>query len=202
MKNNTCIRIAPRLIKSQNMRIAFGCQARAGKDTAADYMYKKYNGEILRFADPLKDIMAYAQQRCGFEQTKDTQFLQMIGTDWARSRDPDVWIKLLIAQVKDSNTDTNTNIQTSNTNTNIQTNSNNYFVSDLRFRNEATALKRAGFTCVRIIRDDRINDRSQTHQSEVDLVNWDGWDYVIENNDTLEEFYKKLDNICHDKEIV
>ena len=195
------------------MRIAFGCQARAGKDTAADYMYKKYNGEILRFADPLKDIMAYAQQRCGFEQTKDTQFLQMIGTDWARSRDPDVWIKLLIAQIKDSNVCTITNTQTNSNNSNnsnntqtnsnnTQTNSNNYFVSDLRFRNEAIALKRAGFTCVRIIRDDRVIDRSQTHQSELDLVNWDGWDYVIENNGTLEEFYKKLDIICHDKEIV
>ena len=191
MKNNTCVRIAPRLIKSQDMRIAFGCQARTGKDTAADYMHKKYNGMILRFADPLKDIMDYAQRRCGFKQTKDTQFLQMIGTDWARGRDPDVWIKLLIAQVEDNNTDTNT-----------QTNSNNYFVSDLRFRNEAIALKHAGFTCVRIMRDDRVIDRSQTHQSEVNLVNWDGWDYVIENNGTLEEFYKKLDNICHDKEIV
>lgn len=167
-----------------SLRIAFGCQARVGKDAAADYMAAKYTGTILRFADPLKDIMAYAQQRCGFEQAKDTRFLQMVGTDWARNRDPDVWVKLLISQVEGSDSNDSTN-----------GNGGHFFVSDLRFRNEADALKRAGFTCVRIKRDDRAIDRDQTHQSEMDLIDWDGWDYVIENDGSLGDLYAKLDDL-------
>jgi len=161
------------------LRIAFGCQARVGKDAAADYMAAKHTGTILRFADPLKDIMAYAQQRCGFEYAKDPRFLQMVGTDWARHRDPDVWVKLLIAKVVNRD--------------------DNYFVSDLRFRNEAEALKRAGFVCVRVKREDRTIDRDQTHSSEIDLVDWDGWDHVIENDNTLDEFYAKLNKLVREE---
>lgn len=157
------------------LKIAFGSHARCGKDTSAEYLQSRHGGEILRFADPLKEIMAYAQSKCNFKQTKDTKFLQMVGTDWARNIDDDVWVNLLIKRADAC--------------------VGHVFVSDLRFRNEAAALSRAGFILIDVRRDNRVIDRDPTHQSENDLNDFDGWDYVIDNNGSLELLYSKLDNI-------
>jgi len=156
------------------MRIAFGCQARVGKDLAAEYMQQQHGGTILRFAGPLKDIQAYAQKVCGFDQVKDPKFLQMVGTEWARAQDEDVWVKALQRQITDEG---------------------NYFISDLRFLNEATMLQKMGFILVRIAREDRVIDRDPTHVSENELVEWDGWDIVINNNSTIDTFKECLDSI-------
>lgn len=159
------------------IKIAFGCQARVGKDTACEYLQRKYGGSILRFAAPLYDILHYAQDRCGFPRRKDVKFLQWIGTDWAREQNPNVWIDCLVRQVNDTD---------------------NVFVPDLRFRNEFDALRARGFKCVRIIRSDRPIDRAATHASEVELVDFDQsqWDAVIVNDGSIEDLYQKLDAIC------
>ena len=36
-----------------SLRIAFGCQARVGKDTACNYLREKYGGSVHHFSDPL-----------------------------------------------------------------------------------------------------------------------------------------------------
>ena len=74
------------------LRLAFGCKAGVGKSTAVDYLMQKHGGVELSFAKPLKNILLYAQQTCGFKENKDRGFLQWVGTDWARSKDENVWI--------------------------------------------------------------------------------------------------------------
>ena len=165
---------------SRVLRIAFGCQSRAGKDTAAEYLQQRHTGGIISFAGPLKDIMDYAQQVCGFKREKDTRFLQIVGTEYARAHDPNVWLNIVKRRVNDEYKDANC------------------YVSDLRFRNEAAMLRDEGFILIKINRGDRIIDRSQTHASENDLLNWDGWDHTIENNGTKEEFYEKIDKIINE----
>lgn len=154
------------------LKIAFGCQARTGKDTCCEYLKEKYGGQILRFSGNLYDILHYAQDVCGFDREKDTKFLQWIGTEWGRSKDPNVWVKSTLSKVDPS---TNT------------------YVADVRFRNEADALKKAGFTLVRVVRDDRPIDRDKNHQSEVELLEYKGWDYTIVNDGTIEELYEKIE---------
>lgn len=156
------------------LKIAFGCQARSGKDTCCDYLQKEYGGQILRFSGSLYDILHYAQETCGFEREKDTKFLQWIGTEWARQKDPDVWVKTTIGKVT----------QKSNT-----------YVADLRFENEARALKKDGFVLVKVLRDSRPIDRDSKHQSEVDLLDYNGWDYVINNNGSLKDLYLEIEKI-------
>jgi hypothetical protein len=162
------------------IRIAFGCQARVGKDTSALYLSRHLKDvKIVSFAQPLYEIMTYAQKTCGFDLAKDRKFLQWIGTEWARSIDPDIWVKLLISKIK----------QLDNTSSII--------VTDVRFVNEFEALKKEGFTMVRLIRDLCTTDSTIiTHASETSATYADlPWDYIINNNSTIENLYMQLDSL-------
>ena len=157
------------------LRIAFGCQARVGKDTACEYLKNKYGGNVYHFSDPLYDILYYAQDVCGFKRKKDVKFLQWIGTEWGRELKDTVWVDSALNRIDQSQ---------------------NCFIADLRFRNEIKELKQYGFRCVRIVRNDRPIDRNASHASEVDLADYTEWDMVINNDDSLKDFYAKLDSLC------
>lgn len=152
------------------MKIAFGFNMRVGKDEAVEYLLSKYGGNKITFADPLYEILYHTQNAFGFIREKDREFLQMIGM-WARSKDPNVFVKLALEDVNDDE---------------------NFFCNDLRFANEFSALKTSGWICVKILRKTNIISE---HQSEVELTTENNWDYVVENNGSLEEFHKKLDDI-------
>jgi hypothetical protein len=163
------------------MKIAFGYGMRVGKDTAANYMMKQVGGKKLSFAHDLYDILHYAQDKCGFKKEKDRKFLQFIGTEWARSIDTNVWIK----SVLDKSSGTG-----------------NFYVSDLRFKNEFDALKANGWTCVKIIRNDNFvkdsssSETSHISETELDSLSDHEWDHIIVNNgtdsyfDELRKLYK------------
>jgi len=159
------------------VKIAFGYKRRIGKDTSCDYLVQKYGGVKLSFAEPLYKILYFAQDICGFEQTKDRKFLQFIGTDWARTINNNVWAELLVEKVKEKKDD-------------------NIYVSDLRFKNEFNLLKEQGFVCVKIDHKDLdIEDGYLDHQSDKDLDNFDGWDYTIQNFGSLDNLYDQLDHL-------
>jgi hypothetical protein len=167
------------------MKIAFGYKAGSGKDLSVKYLIKKYGGNKISFSQPLYDILFYAQKVCGFELKKDRKFLQFIGTEWARSINPNIWIDLLI---------TNSN----------KLNNQNIYCSDVRFVNEFESLKKNGWILIKILRPNidskRIGNGEHTHVSEIELDTFkdDKWDYIIENNGTIKELYNKLDNIIDD----
>ena len=165
------------------VKIAFGYKRRVGKDTACNYLIQKYGGIKLSFAKPLYDILNFAQGVCNFEKIKDRKFLQFIGTEWARTINNDVWVDLLIDKLKVSQTSVQTSVQ-------------NIFVSDLRFHNEFKALKDHGFICIQLESNIQDNlDGYTNHQSDVDLDNFDGWDYTIKNIGNKEDFYAQLDQL-------
>jgi len=164
---------------TQFVNIAFGGQMGAGKDTAVDYLIERYDGKKISFAGPIYDILSFAQKTCNFPQEKDRGFLQYIGTEWARQKNPNVWIEKAINSVEINN---------------------NNFISDLRFINEFNSLKKNGWKCVKIIRlshleNNRVGSGTMTHPSELELNLISGWDLIIENNGSLEEFYNKLDSV-------
>jgi len=84
--------------KSPGVKIAFGCQSRVGKDTAADYLIGKHGGVKVSFATPMYKIMHFTQQALGFKQKKDPKFLQNIGT-WARNQNSEVWVEWLKTRI-------------------------------------------------------------------------------------------------------
>lgn len=163
---------------SKPLRIAFGHKARVGKDTACNYLKNKYGGTILHFSDALYDIMNYAQKKCNFPEEKDPKFLQYIGTDWARSKNNNVWIDLTLQNLKDNE---------------------NYFIGDVRFPNEIEALREHGFKCIKIVRPNRPIDRDTSHISEKALIDYSDWDYFMSNDRDIESFEMNIDDLVTNK---
>lgn len=167
------------------LRLAFGYQARVGKDTAAAYLVlRSSKGVVKSFAKAIYDIMHYAQERCGFPQEKDRHFLQYIGTQWARAKDPDVWLNVVLRE-----------IDALAPNVPI-------FITDVRFPNEFDALDARGFTMVNVRRDELVRadlgGGSKLHESETALIPYTQqgkWHITIHNDGTLAEFYNKLDEL-------
>lgn len=159
------------------LKIAFGGKMGAGKDHAAQYLQHKYGGIIMKFADPLYDIMHHAQKICNFPIEKDRKFLQYIGTEWARGKDPDVWVNNLLTRVHKIDT--------------------TVYITDLRYPNELEALKANDWVCINLIRP-HVSNREGTgsifHSSETSLPDG-GWDYIIHNTETIDNFNMRLDEI-------
>lgn len=163
------------------VKIAFGYQAGVGKNEATNLLLSKIGGIELSFAQPLYDILYFAQQTCGFPLKKDRQFLQYIGTEWARKQNENVWVDKMERSI------------TENIDKNI-------IISDVRFKNEFDFLKQNGFIMVKIIRENRdINSRIGTgdssHSSEKNLEEEGDWDYIVENNGTINIFHAKIISI-------
>jgi hypothetical protein len=158
------------------VKIAFSGKMRVGKDTAVEFLKSKTtSSDHFSFAQPIYEIMNYAQTVANIEKTKDRQFLQYIGTEWGRGKNENLWVNILLDKAKKSKKDY-------------------VFVSDVRFKNEFLSLKKDNWICIKIVKNTSITDN---HSSENDLDNIDDqkWDYIIENNDTLQVFYEKLELI-------
>tara|TARA_Y100000389_G_scaffold109509_1_gene106564 strand:- start:2071 stop:2574 length:504 start_codon:yes stop_codon:yes gene_type:complete len=162
------------------LKIAFGGVMGSGKDTCVDYLCTKYPEHTrISFAGALYDILSYAQEKCGFEKNKDRKFLQFIGTEWARNIDENVWINIVLDKdIKGIG-----------------------LLSDIRFLNEFNALKNNGWICIKVTRDNidknRVGNGDNTHSSELSIndIKDEEWDFIINNNSTLEDLYKRLDKI-------
>jgi hypothetical protein len=114
--------------------------------------------------------MHHAMDVCGFPHTKDRNFLQFVGTEWARSKDPDVWINHMEKRIENANKE------------------DHIIITDLRFPNEAEMLKRIGFKLVRVefprVNDQYISQTQSSHSSETALDNYTHWDAIVFNNGT------------------
>jgi hypothetical protein len=63
--------------------------------------------------------------------------------------------------------------------------------------NEYKALKTNGWKCIKINRTTGIDNYGSNHISETELevIKDEDWDYIIDNNGTLEDLFVKLDEI-------
>lgn len=99
------------------------------------------------------------------------EFLQRLGTEAMRDGlHKNVWVNALLS---DFNKETS-----------------KWIVTDMRFKNELSAIKKNGGITVRINRKDCVKI---DHPSETELDS-ENFDYVIENNGTLEEFEEKIND--------
>jgi hypothetical protein len=145
------------------LRIAFSGKAGSGKDYSCDHMISILGGTKMAFADALVGGCKALHHFYGLGYEKDRELLQHVG-DWARRRDENVFIRNLVDRLCLSPDD-------------------NVFVSDVRFRNEAIALRAMGFALVRINppQGKAGQEKWQVHKSEIDLDDWDGFDFSIVN---------------------
>lgn len=169
----------------------------SGKTTAGKYLVSRYNFVERSFADPLKDacktlFLFSDEQVRGTQDQKaspDPRWfncspriaLQFIGTDLLRNRldeimpglGQDIFIRHFA-------------LWYANTSCSV-------VLHDVRFKNEAIALKNLGGTIIRIKRDE-VDVVEHTHTSEMEIDEIEP-DYCIENNGGVNDLFRKIDRI-------
>jgi len=104
---------------------------------------------------------------------KQRLFLQWYGGEYRRSIDPDYWIKKVAQRIADEKPEI-------------------ALLSDVRYLNEVSFVQRYGEAvkinrlCLPLI------GMAKNHSSETSLDSFDGWDDVIQNDSSLEEFRERV----------
>ena len=160
---------------------------RVGKDTFADYLVEKYNFRKIAFADPIKNgvkilfDLSDEQLNGNLKEVIDKrwnrtprQILQEIGTDYCRKNyGEDIWIKRMKYELSKSK---DTNI----------------VISDIRFPNEAEAVREMGGYLIKIIRNNiEISDKHISEQ----LIETISFNNSIKNDGTFQEYKNKIDKL-------
>jgi len=148
--------------------IGLGNKARHGKNYLAEQialyaaMRKGQIATLYGFGDALK---ATARVMFGMRK-KDAPLLQMLGTNVYRHINPNIWIEVLQATIEEQNPSL-------------------AIIYDVRFPNEAQAIKDMGGMLVRVSRFNQDGtpfiapDRPANHPSEIALDDYDGWDFQV-----------------------
>lgn len=177
------------------MIIGFGYSAQVGKSTACDFLAKFYGFTSLAFADPLKQaaktIYGLSEEQVNgklkneidlFWQETPRQILQKVGTNGIRNgHRQDVWVKALERKLR-------------------QDLDNNWAISDVRFPDEAEMIKSMNGYVVKISGTfpEKQIIVSSNHESEIALDSYNNWDYIIENDRSLKDFYNKIEILYGD----
>jgi hypothetical protein len=161
------------------MIVGLSGKAQSGKDTVGAALVNKHEFIRVASADALKRI---AMRTFGWDGEKDARgrkFLQDLATA-VRGYDPDFWINITLKEIQRQN--------------DSERNNKNFVITDLRYTNEANSLKKAGAILIRI---EREGIELFDHESETQLDNYDGFDYLISNNDSISKLEQRVETILN-----
>lgn len=181
--------------------IGLSGKAGSGKSTAAAYLCDCYGYHEFAFAGALKEVAGLVfgftteQLHGDLKEAVDERWgvtprwcLQWLGTEVLKAKWPDIWVRALRREIMDF----------------LGTNGERRIVvSDVRFADEAAALKRMGAKLWRLERPGFIRPAggdacpTAAHSSETALDDYRRWDAVIENNGNLAELCQQLDTLLH-----
>jgi len=120
------------------------------------------------------------------------QWLQLIGTDCMRNIiHPDIWVKSLFADYKYEEKPTGITFNDDEHKVKVYP---KWVISDVRFPNEADAIKDRDGIVIRINRPQKGKNVDE-HFSETALDDYDNFDYIIKNDGTIEDLIEKIREI-------
>lgn len=125
--------------------------------------------------------------------------LQLLGTECGRNIiHPNIWVNSLFADYK-ANGDVAFILKKRRGGHTFFAESPKWIIPDTRFSNEAKAIKDRGGILIRIERDYALRggpeDPKNQHPSETALDDFEDWDYVIQNDSTVENLIQKVKKI-------
>lgn len=178
------------------MIIGFAGKKRSGKDTITEYIINKYSSYDFKryaFGDPVKEVCKILfgfndEQLFGNRKEeldneigiKPREAFQKIGTDFGRKN-----IHELFPDLKVNNGEIWIDIFKRY----VRNNKKNYIISDVRFQNEADAIKELGGIVIYIDSNYSLDDFHESEKIEVK------YDYKLENYGTLEQFYENFNKL-------
>ena len=165
----------------------------SGKSTVATLLFNATGYKVVSFADRLKDITcilsgchreqledydfkekrlvpSYLQPYCGDAKRPTYRaFLQHFGSELMRSVNDSIWIDCTLANAPL-----------------------NLIVSDVRFPNEAKAIKEKGGIIIKVERNDSTSNDTHCSETSIDDIQAD---YIIHNDSTLENLVYNIDSL-------
>lgn len=177
-------------LKEKQPKIYIVCgKARHGKDTIAEmirnyYLENSYDVLNLQYSSYIKEYAKKISNWDGSEETKPRELLQQLGTNVIRDKiDEAFFVKKIVDDIKVYS----------------------FFfdvltISDARFKLEVDT-PRDNFENVVIIRvnrpnfDNGLTEEQKMHRTETDLDDYKKYDYVIENDGSLEDLKEKVNDI-------
>ena len=188
----------------------------SGKDTIAEIIKQitpYHNWETKKFAGKLKDIaeiltgvskhhfedQEFKKQDMGAEWGMTYRdLLQKLGTEAMRNGlHENVWVNALFADYV-ANT---VAIGTNEFNITETDELPNWIITDCRFPNELEAVKKRSGVAIKVIRESG-NTVGTSHTSETALDDYTDWDYVIDNNGTIEELKAQVLSILEKENLL
>ena len=160
-------------------------KAGAGKDTAAQYFVNHKGFGQLAIAAPLKEaLIALGLPEPANREDKEAKVpgfnftwreaAQRLGTEWGRSLDPDIWVKMTMLKVE-----------------RLWAVNWDVVISDVRFDNEAEAIRAAGGKVLHIYGRAADIGSNSAHASESGVVYMPG-DVAIDNSKDLDHLHTQL----------
>lgn len=132
---------------------------------------------------PYSDFFEKAKQNIPEEaiiKTTPRLLLQSIGTQWGRMMiNPNIWVLSTLRKWNDNQ---------------------NWIITDVRFPNEAEAIKERGGVLIKVERPGMKNN--DPHPSENALNDYSDFDYFVLNDEGLEEMQEQVELICTDLDII
>jgi len=126
-----------------------------------DFTYPDYfasEDEAKKNHKYLVEISGEGKYRIESEVLTPRKILQILGTEAGRDLiHPQIWVNCLFADLHENS---------------------NWLITDVRFPNEAKAIKDNGGILIRI---NRKSDKISNHPSETSLDNYSDWDFIVDN---------------------
>lgn len=180
-------------------------KARSGKDEfcSVGFSMLPFNlyGYKFAFADAVKEVA----RTMGWDGKKDERgrsFLQFIG-DGARGYDDDVWIKQIFQRINETFDRIECFFGNNEDEKNVV-----IFISDCRYPNEIDKVKQwvkenfsdeVRVSSIRVVRpldfDNGLTFEQKQNSSETALDDYVGYDYIIANTGTLQEYRNKCRDV-------
>ena len=159
--------------------------ARNGKDTIGDFLEKDYKemGYKVCRTQIAKYLKMYIKDYFGWdgsEETKPRELLQNLGVELIKTHiDDSMLVRRMVEDIKVYS----------------------YFydvitISDARFPNEIDTIKNnfSKVISIRVLRAEKndLTEKQNKHATEIAMNDYSNYDYVINNNDTLENLEKEV----------
>jgi len=179
------------------MIIGISGYARSGKDTVANYLVENHGFTRLAFADPMREALYALNPSLGtsrmelqdvideysWDGYKGTLFgeeirglLQRMGTEVGREMFGETfWVDYLMNKALEVKGDV--------------------VISDVRFLNEANAIKMMNGQVWRVNRPNI--EAANSHASEIEMDSFNNFDVVITNDTTIDELFLELTGLMN-----
>lgn len=193
----------------------------SGKDTVAAIIMELANDrqwEVKKWAGKLKEVASLLtgipKEKFEDQEFKKTNLgsewninsnpmtvrdlLQLLGTEAMRNGlHTDTWVNALMSEYK---TDNGVDMKAEGNGDGVVADK-FWIITDTRFPNELAAITRHEGIAIKVVRDSG-NQIGTTHSSETALDHYEDWDYVIDNEGSIDDLRKKIFNMLRKERII